>query len=95
MRGIFPRLFQEISSVGHCPVSNAARMYSSSIITTEQKLKKKTLSDVNSRKLNGIMKGCYYRNGQQPWFNLQKRKKNDLDTLAEFSHLHVEISPLF
>ena len=43
MRGIFPLLSQEMSSIGQCLVSEAASVrleHSSSIITTEQKLKK-------------------------------------------------------
>ena len=34
----------------------------------------KNLSDVSSRKFNRIIKGYYYRNGQQPWSIPEKKK---------------------
>lgn len=48
---------------------------------SNNRVKIQNLSDVNSRKLNGIMKGYCYRNGQQPWF-ISKKEKNNLDELA-------------
>ena len=41
----------------------------------------KNLSDVSSRKFNRIIKGYYYRNGQQTW-SISRKEKSNLDTLA-------------